>query len=385
MHIGWEADPRFDKVLLELAKEKLTQRKIAEEMAGRFGLGFTRNSIKNRLDHIQEKGYIVHRETEIDSTEELFNPQKNKREVSHNALLVTDALKGELKGAKPYKRLEKNSIHVNGDTMIIHLTDWHVGKVIRDEFGAIIYDEKISQIRINWLFNQILSLLDLHIRQGTPIKNALIMITGDLPDGMGIYATQQTQSELAPPFQVMVVIKYLQQLVLSLLERKLAVDIKAVKGNHGEIRESGKEVDPLANWDIMVFLVLDFWMRSLGNKNVSLEYSQLDYLNFKVQGWKFHIRHYAPVQPETPAGKSKFLGWYKHHQFNAFAYGHWHHYGLFDVSTIPVFRGGSLTGMDEFSEELASESDPMQLVFGVNKKRPLSFLYPCDLGRKGQR
>jgi hypothetical protein len=47
-----------------------------------------------------------------------------------------------------------------------------------------------------------------------------------------------------------------------------------------------------------------------------------------------------------------------------------------------MFRGGSLTGADEYSETLAEESDPIQLMWGVNRKRPMTFVYAVDVGYK---
>ena len=136
----------------------------------------------------------------------------------------------------------------------------------------------------------------------------------------------------------------------------------------------------------MLYLILDFWAKSVLKSNkVSINYSELDYLNLNIQGWKYHIRHIAPQQSETSAGKAKFLGWAKKHGFNALVYGHYHHWGVWDRSGITVFRGGSIPGVDEFAETLAEESDPTQLIWGCNQKRPLTFFYPVDLGRKGKK
>jgi len=41
-----------------------------------------------------------------------------------------------------------------------------------------------------------------------------------------------------------------------------------------------------------------------------------------------------------------------------------------------------LPGTDDFAETLAEESTPVQLLWGVSHKRPLTFFYPVDLGEK---
>lgn len=312
-------------------------------------------------------------------------PQKttnDKKIFYENSIKVFNILREEVTKLTPYK-IVKTSKKQKGDTLVIQLSDWHVGRIIKDEIGNIIYNEEIFKKRAGRLMDEMLRLVDNYIRKGTAIKDAVILSTGDIVDGAGIFATQEAMQELSPPFQVMSAVNTIQKLILSLLERKLSVYFYGVKGNHGEIRVNGKNTDPNANWDLMLYLILDYWNRtSLKNKNVDMLYSELDYLNFEIQGWKYHIRHIAPKQSETASGKAKFLGWAKKHNFDALVYGHYHHFGIFDRSGVTIFRGGSLTGSDEFAESLAEESAPTQLLWGVSQNRPLTFFYPVDLGKK---
>ena len=176
----------------------------------------------------------------------------------------------------PYKVI-KSSKRQKGDTLVIQLSDWHVGRIVKDELGNIIYDTQVFKNRIDKLMLEMLSLVDNYIRKGTPIKDVVIISTGDIVDGAGIFATQETMQELSPPFQVVEASKTIKRLIQSLLERKLAVYFYGVKGNHGEIRINGKNKDPNANWDLMLYLMLDIWAKDvLKNKNVNIAYSELD-------------------------------------------------------------------------------------------------------------
>ncbi|GAG16139.1 unnamed protein product, partial [marine sediment metagenome] len=246
-----------------------------------------------------------------------------------------------------------------------------------------IYNEKVFKAVIEQFSTELLKLLDKYISRGTPIKDVVMISTGDILDGMGIFSTQETLSEYAPPFQVVLGVEVIQKLILSFLERGLTVRFKGVKGNHGNIKVHGKVTDPNANWDLMLYLMLEFWTKHILKSNkVTIQYSELDYLNFTIRGWNYHIRHYAPHQSETSAGKAKFLGWQRKHNFDVIVYGHLHHWGAWDRSKIQVIRGGALTAGDEFAESLAEESEPIQLIWGCNEHRPVTFLYPIDLGRK---
>jgi hypothetical protein len=294
-----------------------------------------------------------------------------------------EELKDRISSVTAYQKKTGISLKKDGDTLVIHFTDWHVGRIVKNEQGAEIYNVKIFEERIDHLMTCLLKLLDEYIKKGTPIRDVVILSTGDILDGQGIFATQDTLSELSPPFQVMLALKAIQKLILALLERRLQVSFYGVKGNHGEIRENGKNRDPNANWDLMLYLILDYWSKfSLKSDKLNIHYSELDYLNFEIQGWKYHIRHIAPNQSETSAGKGKFLGWARKHGFNALVYGHFHHWGIWDRSGITVFRGGSVPGADEFSESLAEESEPIQLIWGVNTHRPMTFAYALDLGQR---
>lgn len=314
-----------------------------------------------------------------------FNSSKYTKEAYNASTKMINSLREELAKSEPYE-LIKISKKKQGDTLIIHITDWHVGRIVKDERGNIIYDEKIFREKIDKFCYELLKLLDKYITKGTPISEVKIISTGDILDGSGIFASQEAVSELSPPFQVMVAIEVIQKLILSLLKRKLPVEFFGVKGNHGEIRVNGKSRDPNANWDLMLYLLLDFWAKNIvKKKNLKINYSELDYFNFEIRGWKYHARHKAPQQSETAAGKAKFLGWARQHGFDVLVYGHYHHWGVFDRSRITIFRGGALTAGDEFAETLAEESDPIQLLWGTTEHRPATFIYPIDLGKKEKR
>lgn len=282
--------------------------------------------------------------------------------------------------------MASRSIHTTklGDTLMIQFADWHIGRLVRDEEGNELYNEKIFKERINILLKEILALLDDYITKGTPIKDVVIISTGDILDGAGIFASQETVSEMSPPFQVMLATEVIKNFILSLLDRKLTVKFYGVKGNHGEIRgEGGKQKDPEANWDLQLYLILDFWARTILKKEqVEIHYSELDYLNFEIQGWHYHIRHLAPKEVDTPSGKAKFLGWAKQHKCQVIIYGHWHHFLFTDRSGITIIRGGSVTGVDDLAERMAEESEPIQMIWGSSKNRPVSFVYAIDLGER---
>lgn len=330
------------------------------------------------VDHAQRRYGIKH-----ETPKKVEKSYKNDFYDTYTGMLYE--LKTYMSRVEPYKT-PKYSTKKKGDTLNVHITDWHVGRNIKDEHGNLIYDVNTFSKMVDIFCFELLKLLDKYISKGTPITNVNIISTGDICDGAGIFATQETVSELSPPFQVMVASEKIQKLILSFLNRKLSVNFYGVKGNHGEIRVNGKNKDPNANWDLMVYLMLDFWAKKIvKSAKIKIEYSELDYLNFVNRGWNYHIRHIAPKQSETASGKAKFLGWANRHDFSVLVYGHLHHWGAWDRSKKTIIRGGALTAGDEFAETLAEESEPIQLVWGCNESRPVTFIYPIDLGQKEKR
>jgi len=304
-----------------------------------------------------------------------------KKKVDVSSLII-ETLKQELEDVQPYLASKQDKINIKGDTLVIHLTDLHAGKIVKDQEGKLIYNEDVFRNRINRLCEQTLKLLDNNISKGVPIKDVVILLTGDLANGEGIYATQAYEQEIAPPAQVMLVVDVLTKLITSLLKRKLTVRVFGIRGNHGR---TGKDTDVASNWDLMIYEILDFWARLvLKNPRLEVKFAETEYLTLDIRGHRFMIRHIAPEQVDSPAGRVKINEWARQHNVEGIVYGHYHHAGIFDCDNVRVIRGGSTVGGDSLSDSMAKHSEPIQIVFGVNEQRVTTFIYFVDLNEKGK-
>lgn len=352
-----------DNQLLELINRGLTTDEIATQMSRSF------KSVQHRRPWVS-KGKKMN----------YVEDKKNDIKPKEFDKLIIQTLKDELSNIIPYKAAPQSKTDVRGDTLVIQLTDLHAGKIVKNQEGEIIYDEKVFRNRINLLCEQTLKLLDNNISKGVPIKDVVIISTGDLANGEGIYATQAYEQEIAPPAQVMLVVDVISKLVISLLNRNLTVKLYGVRGNHGR---TGKDSDVASNWDVMIYMILDFWAKMvLKNPKLQIKYTESEQLIFEIRGHKYMIRHIAPEQGDSPAGRVKFNEWARTNDVEGIVYGHFHHFGLFDVDSIRIFRGGSIVGGDSLSDSMAKHSLPIQLVWGVNEARVSTFFYAVDLGGK---
>jgi len=353
-----------EKKFLEENKDKFTIQQLSEQM------GRSYSSVEHEIRGLGLKRQIPR---------EISHPTSTKTIQKNISAIIIETLKDELIKVKPYKPDIQSKTDIRGDTLVIQLSDLHAGKRVTDQEGHIIYDENIFRQRIDRLCTQTLKLLDKNISKSVPIKDVVILSTGDQANGEDIYATQAYEQELAPPKQVMLVVDVMSKLITSLLERNLRVSFYGVKGNHGR---TGKDTDPTANWDLMIYMILDYWSKFvLKNANLNIKYAETDYLTCVIRGKRYMIRHNAPEQPDTPSGRVKFNEWARMYKADGIVYGHWHHFGLFDVDGVRVFRGGSTVGGDSLSESMAKHSEPIQLVWGVNEQRVSTFFYAVDLNK----
>lgn len=371
----------LEKIIIEYYNQGLSTEDISLKVKDLLGENKSGRSIERIEAKLRARKLIGYRrDLEIN-----FDDRKAINDYKSKCVDVIKDLKNITNELPIYRVIKKSSVS-KGDTLCIQLSDWHNGRLVRNEDNEEVFNEKIFDFRTKRFMTELLSLLDNYIIKGTPIKDVVIISTGDLVDGTGIFPTQALVSEYAPPFQVMNVVRVILSLVASLLKRNLNVYFYGVKGNHGEIRVMGKNKDPNANFDLMIYLFLEYLSKTMyKNKNFAVKYSELDYLNFTVQDWRYHIRHFAPQQSETAAGKAKFLGWAKKHDFDVLCYGHYHHYGIFDRSCVTIIRGGALCGSDDYAEQLAEDSPAEQNIWGVSKNRPVTFFYPLDLGKRDKR
>lgn len=299
------------------------------------------------------------------------------KEMDKNFISV---LKNLLQNTEPYPSEKCSLLKTKGDTLVIQLTDLHAGKIVKNQEGNEIYNQIIFRERIDTLCEQTLKLLDNNISKGVPIKDVVIISTGDLANGEGIYATQAFEQEIAPPAQVMLVVDVISKLIVSFLKRNLPVTFYGVMGNHGR---TGKDTDIASNWDLMIYMILDFWSKFvLKNSNLTIKYTETEQMRFDICGHGCLIRHKAPEQVDSPAGRVKINEWARRYNVELILYGHYHHAGIFDCDNVRVIRGGSTVGGDSLSDSMAKHAEPIQVVFGINEQRPTTFIYLVDLGGK---
>jgi len=279
---------------------------------------------------------------------------------------------------KKYKPLAISKKHtVDTETLVVDLGDWHIGKIVKDEDGSFLYNTAIARERIGRLLESVLKLLDSHLSKHIIIEEVVILLGGDFANGEDIYPTQAYDQVEAPPKQVMIVVELIMGLIQALLKRDLKVKVYGVKGNHGRL---GKDADPASNWDLMVYMVLQYTQMINKIKNLSITYTETEFLTVVIRDkWKYLLRHEASSQDETAGGRAKNSGWTLMHDADLIVSHHVHHWNVNHRRIV----NGSTVGRDDLSERMAyTDGEPCQLLWVATDTRSHTNIYPVNLKKE---
>ena len=262
-----------------------------------------------------------------------------------------------------------NHVASDGMSLVLALSDFHIGKTSRDEHGAISYNAEIGCNRIETTPDLAWSYLSGDQRKN--ISEVVVLLMGDHVDGEGVYPGHDLTLDKGVPDQVKLVTESTWKMLKTLRDRVPLVRVVSVKGNHGRTNQN-----PESNFDNMYFWGLELLADMEADPGLTIRNRYGDYNIFTVQRYRGLIRHKAPAQADTAAGAKQFIGWKDMHNLDMVAYGHWHHWGVFSLNDLVIVRNGSLPGGDDYSEGFAAWDSPAQIMFGVTQEELPVFVTP---------
>jgi len=266
-----------------------------------------------------------------------------------------------------------------GESLCILFSDWHIGKVIKKPGGDTIFNTEIAIKRITESFvPQIMKIIK-NVNKEKVIEDVRLFFVGDLIDNDIVYTTQRLHIDdpVAKQFHnaaraIMVFIAGLRASFASIGSPDIPIKIESVPGNHG--RGSEFSDDAGCSWDTALMSTVDLAVKYGEIPNVEVKFSWDKYLMVDVRGHKGLLRHGAPPQAETAAGKAKFGGWNELFDYDFVCYGHVHHWGVNTYNGKPLFRNGALCGTDDLAIEMAVGDAWSQLVWGVSDSEIPTFI-----------
>lgn len=265
-----------------------------------------------------------------------------------------------------------------GESVVLMLSDLHIGKVIIGADGNETFNTPIAIQRIRDITSSIMRVIE-HAKRSTDIDEIVVAMIGDIVDNEAIYSSHAFHIDSHVAEQVKVATRSLWEMIVSLAEIPSVkkVRIATVRGNHG--RSGSMVAHEDSNFDNIVYDNIDLAAMISENPKISVVTKYSDFHVVEVRGHRILFRHEAPITCDTSAARAKLGGWVDMHKVDAIASGHFHHPQVSTYADRYVFRNGALTGQDDLAERMAVTSSPSQLLFGVTEKRLPTFIYPVTL------
>jgi len=386
----------------ELENEELTDREsyilrslpaTAQEIADDIGVSL--EVAEAHLDTIARKGYDI----------EYKEASGTYYAADKGALASSDAMQTTTRSAKKWiqmglderdveaRELERPSYPANptlgGQDIVSHITDLHMGDLIEDDDGEVVYDTEITQDVVRYITRKQLELLDLHSDR-IEIDTFHDLWGGDFLTNEGIYKNQYEDLDAFLDEQHDALVEPLVERIKAISQHP-AVDrlnIVCKDGNHGEHRASGKSGN--ANADLVLYKHIKNTIAAVRKhgdtdlfQNVNFQIgSHAEYKNFELRGGKLkgHLRHGQNRKAgfRTSAAQKEWSQTLLNHEFDLAYMGHVHRGQRFNVNGRPVFVTGTPKPSGDFAEQIAAGNDDnIALLHGVSDDG-LTFSYPVD-------
>lgn len=369
------------RILNQIQKKDVTVADLADEY------GVTTSTIRDHLKGIRDAGINVRRENGIlragDSHPSGFNSPVpgSKAQITREANewlaekkeWINDLL-STLEPAVADGGLVTEEGH---EDVVFHRTDDHVGEYRVDEFGNVVFDDKIAAQRIRNVFERGVDLIDRQENAGTNVDTVHVLLGGDIVTGEGIYEGQPWETCLTLDKQVELAAELYFEQIATLSKRFEAVQVICQPGNHGEIRVDARSEN--ANADAILYGQLDAMVRVSSLTNVTfIRNESTRFTNFDLRNHRGHLRHgnNSLQHIGTPSPRDKWKTWLLKHRFDVAYRGHFHEWKIEPVMSRPVIMSGSICPPGDFEESLAVWSEPAGTVHGVSDDHALTWFYP---------
>lgn len=292
-------------------KLNLTNKEVAEiinnELGTNYQESYLRGIYKNYsigyLDAIEslkgEKevkgklGEITEAIGELDVAKQIVKNKTNqlgriKRDLIKNVEIADDIKEFLKREFNNFNRLGYDYISEDGDkTLIICVSDWHVGYVINDYKGNS-YNYKIAQLRLSRLLSEIHKEINKN-----NIKKVIIVQSGDITEGTYLRQNQSYNCEFNSNEQIVMAEELLFNFTQSVSEMEVNVDVYSVGGNH-QRGNGNKDANIEGDSNIVVINENLKKMFRLA-KNDRVSFKDIDYKEdcavFDINGFKVKVLH----------------------------------------------------------------------------------------------
>ena len=126
----------------------------------------------------------------------------------------------------------KDKRKIKPEVALVHLTDWQAGK------QTVSYDINVLTVRIEEMIRKVIQLTEIQ-RAHHPVKECVVMLGGDMVEGVGIFPGQQFEIGAHLYEQMFAVVRIIESAIRTLATNFESVKVVCEFGNHGRLGKKG--------------------------------------------------------------------------------------------------------------------------------------------------
>ena len=313
---------------------------------------------------------------EIDELQRLL--KKAQQEAAANKRRTDDLVEAVYRAAYEAARASGRGLAVKrpavdkrrkkAEVALIHATDWQLGK------KTVTYGIDTLSKRMELFADKVIEITNIQ-RQDHPVKEAVLMLGGDMVEGVGIYDSQVYEIEAYLFEQLFECARIMEKLVRTVAQHFEQVRVVCEFGNHGRIGKYG--VMPKGdNIDRMAYRIVEDRTKDIGH--VTWQQSDNWYQSFNIGNYGVLLVHgdeirsfaglpmFAIVRKVSAWAAGIIPGW------NGDCYmGHWHNPGSMTIGNgNRVFITGSPESSNAYAaEHLAAQARPSQRLHFIDPEK----------------
>ncbi len=176
---------------------------------------------------------------------QLINAKNKGKEIVnavYQAAYDASLLAETVKSVPPKKDKRDQSAEV----ALWHMTDWQGAKLTTS------YDSEVMKERVKKFVRKALSITEIQ-RADHPVKDAVLMMGGDMVEGLWNFPTQAFEVDATLFKQFVTVAKLIEEVVLEMLSNYEHVTVVAEWGNHGRLGSKRDAIPKSDNLDRMTY------------------------------------------------------------------------------------------------------------------------------------
>lgn len=151
-------------------------------------------------------------------------------------------------GRPKQSQVKRSKSKKSAETVVIHASDWQCGKHTES------FDSEVLAKRIGMLADKVCRLVDVQ-RSSHPVDDAVLILGGDMVEGVGIFPGQAWEVDSTLYDQLFTCARITEQLIVDLLDFVPNVRVVAEYGNHGRLGRKGDHPGS-DNIDLMMYRIV---------------------------------------------------------------------------------------------------------------------------------